>query len=1156
MGLTKTAITRPVFIFMMMVAAILMGTIAYRSMRVEQNPDVQFGFISVVTIYPGAGPDEINTLVSRKIEEAISGVNGLLEVTSTSQEGVSVVGAQFNVGTDMNNALNDVRAKVDGILNRLPRAVEKPTIQRFDTTTDPILRLILRSKDLNNQQLRDLADDKLKDRFAAIDGVASVIVSGGDEREIQVQVRKDKLLAYGIGIDDVRRAVQNAALNLPSGRIVSDEREYSVRMMADYGSVDEIKEVRVNIQDPKRQGSSQAVRLGDIAEVTDSVKERRVASRLNGSDAVSLSIQKAKEGNAVNIAHQALKVKEQLEQQYGLEMIVTFDQSKLIEESLFDLNFTLFFGIFLVTSIVYVFLHNFRGTLIVGIAIPLCLFATFVVLWTLGFTINNMTMLALSLAIGVLVDDAIVVLENIYRHLKLGEEPKTAALNGRGEIGLAAIAITLADVVVWVPIAFMGGIVGQFFRPLGVGFAVCVMFSLFVSFTVTPMLASRWYRKGEDVEHPTGWFARWFEKTFAKFENAYRRSLEWSLKHRWFVFVSGFVALFAVFIMIGGSFAKDVSGAVQTGMPMLMFAVMIGVVIYIVNLIRGAFAPGGFKMADVLKKTRFIGFAFLFGLVFVGASVVGFKYAEWKGEPIFKFQFFPPSDSGQISIRVELPPGASLAETLKVVERIEQIVMKHPDAKYTVANVGTRSGGFGASDQGTNYGQVSVTLNDKKAILDTLAFWVQHKEALRSRADTAVAADMLEAIGKVPGAAVTVSVAGAQGFGAPIQMSFASDDRELLLKTVNKIHERLLAGDISGVVSPEISSKSGKPEIRALPDRARLADAGLTAQDVAGSMRVLYEGNNDTKFRVRGREYDIRVMMSLEDRNNPAIVSQLPVTFVQGKPVYLSEVTKVIPAVGVDKVERRNREEEIRITADLLPGYAAGTVQQEINDWLKAENLLPEGVKLKPLGQADVQARETGYLFGALLLGLVLVYMLLASLYDNLLYPFIIQLAQPQAMVGALLALIITDKTLNIVGFVGIIALVGLVGKNAILLVDYTNTLRGRGRDRHDALVEAGPVRLRPIMMTTLAVILGMLPVALAVGRGSEFRETIGITIIGGVVLSTLLTLLVIPCSYTIFDDMSNALGRLLFKRYHTGPEATYGPPVLAGEEEEEKAPR
>lgn len=576
----------------------------------------------------------------------------------------------------------------------------------------------------------------------------------------------------------------------------------------------------------------------------------------------------------------------------------------------------------------------------------------------------------------------------------------------------------------------------------------------------------------------------------------------------------------------------DAMKALAVGQPLLMMSVVIGLFVFLGNLFRKYVRP------------QFILYGALFGLVFPLAGLIGFGYAKWKGDAVFKFQFFPQSDSGNISIKVEMPPGSSLAVTEDAIKIIESAVDKNPNKKYVLSNIGTRGGGFAAADAGTNFGEVRVTLNDKTALLDQIEFWKKHEGTLRSASDTSIAADMLQAIGKIPGAKYTVSAQSGVGFGAAIQMSFRSDDRGLLVKTVSAIRERLALGAIKGVINPDISSKPGKPEIRAIPDRTRLADLGLTSADVANTMRTLYEGNNDTKFRVLGKEYDIRIMMDLKDRNNPSLVNEVPITFVQGYPIYLGSVATLDNGVGIDKIQRRNREEEIVLSADLLPGFAAGTVQTQINDWLKEQNLVPEGVTIKELGQADIQKRESGYLFGALLLGIVLVYMLLASLYDNLLYPFIIQLAQPQAMVGAILALILTDKALNIVGFVGIITLVGLVGKNAILLVDYTNTLRSRGRSRHDALVEAGPIRLRPIAMTTLAVILGMLPVALAVGRGSEFRETIGITIIGGIALSTILTLLVIPCSYTIFDDFSLALGRMFHRGRADGPLADEEPPV------------
>lgn len=1116
---------------MLMLAAILMGTLSYNSMRVEQNPEVQLGTITVSTVYPGAGPDEVNTLISKKIEQVMAGVAGIREVTSTSQEGVSVVVANFEVGTNMDAALNDARGKVDGVVGQLPTSAEKPVVDKFDFSSQPVLYFSLASKTRNNRDLRDIAEEVLQDRFAQTPGVASVSVSGGDVREIQVLLKKDALIAYGLGIAQVQRAVQSSSLNVPSGRLVNGPKEYAVRVLGEYKSLEDVRDTIISISDPQNpMAKSKSIKLRDIADVVDASQERTSYSRLDGRDSVVVSIQKTREGNAIEIAKTLmggiqppvvdpaviankvekripLSLFEEIKYKYDIDIQVTQNTATLIQESIADLNFSLAFGIFLVALIVYIFLHNFRGMLIVAIAIPVCIFATFIAMKLFGFTINNLSMLALSLAVGVLVDDAIVVLENIYRHLQKGEDPRDAAINGRAEIGLAAIAITLADVVVFLPVGTMGGIVGQFFRPLGIGFAVAVLISLFVSFTITPMLASRWYRKGENVEHFDKGFAGWFERQFGKFSSMYRRALAWSLDHRWFVFITGNISLLAIVMVIAGSFM-----GVQVGMPLLFISIFAGVVTFLVNIVRGYVKP------------QFILFGLLFGMVFPASALLGQVWVKSKGEPIFKGGFFPPSDGGQVGISIELPPGSSLSETQKVVERVEEICKAHPETKYVLSNVGSSGGGqgFSVASSGSNRASVSVTLEDKYAPMDVFS---SHK-GTRRIADTDVAAQLTEQVGRIAGARVIVSAGGGVGFGPAIQMSFTGDDRELLVQTVENIRLKLQNGAVPGVINPDVSSKPGKPEIRAIPDRARLADSNLTVADLANTMRILYEGNRDTKFRVAGTEYDIRVMMDYADRNNPEVVRQVPISFYQGNPVYVPQVADIVEGVGVDKIERRDRAEEVRLTAELLPGTANTNAQAAIDKYIEDNNLVPEGVKQKKLGQADFQAREGIYLMTALAIGLVLVYMLLASLFDNLLYPFIIQLAQPQAMVGALLALMITDKTLNIVGFIGLITLVGLVGKNAILLVDYTNTLRERGYNRRDAILESGPTRLRPIMMTTLALILGILPVALAIGRGSEFRETIGISIIGGITLSTFLTLLVIPCSYTIFDDVSRAIAK------------------------------
>ncbi len=1205
MNLTRLAINRPVFVLMLILAAFLGGFMSYTSMRVEQNPEVSFGTITVVTTYAGASPDDINELLTRPIEQSISGVNGIRDITSTSQEGTSVVVVQFELGINENVALDDVRSKVDGIVNSLPKDADKPTVQKLDNSSQPVLYLAFASKTLNSRDLRTLMDDKLADKFAQIPGVASATVQGGDTREIQVQLQRDRLLQYGLGINDVRNAVANASINAPAGRIIEGPTEYTVRVNSQYVTADEVANTQLAVSDPKSFLSKpRTIRLGDIAKVVDTVEERTSYARLNGKDAIIIAIQKTRDGNAVEITKTADTQIAAIQKEYadaGITVIKTLETAKDITNSLDDLDATLLFSIVLVSGIVFLFLHDIRGTMIVGLAIPACLFVTFIALKLLGFTINNMTMLSLTLAVGVLVDDAIVVLENVYRHLKLGEDPREAALNGRGEIGLAALAITAADVVVFLPIAFMGGIVGQFFKPLALGYVSAVLASLFISFTLTPLLAARWYKAGEDMEHPKGRFARAFERAFGRLENRYRNGLEWALNHRWFVFTAGNSTLLAIISFIVGSFTPakaplgapaapgsfGIPAAIQSGMPLFMIAIVVGMVVFVCNHLKAMDNPKlGLRIVGIatliaavlvipmvakmpvpwflqliligpigvsavafilmfiplfiknliktISKTRYLAAAAAFGLVFPFASVIGFEFAQWKAGPVFKFGFLPDVDPSSVQATIELPPGRSLTESQKVVNTVERIFQADPDVKYVQSNVGTQAtGAGGASNNGSNYAVVQAVLRDKAAPSDRLP-WSHPKEKLRYVSGDTVTARLTKAVGKVAGAKVNVSATGGFNFGAPIQISLTGDDRALLTKTASKIRDWLASGVVQGVVNPDISSKPGQLELRAEPDRLALADQGISVADFAGAVRTLYQGDDNTKLRSGGREYAVRVMMDLKDRNDPNLLKSVPIVFKQGEPIYLGSVAKITQAPGYSKITRNSRSEQISVTADILPGYANGSVVAQVTAGIAKNKLIPEGVSSKPLGQADAQSREGGYLLVAFVTGIILVYMLLASLYDNLLYPFIIQIAQPQAFIGALLAVVLTDKSVNLIAIIGLVTLTGLVAKNAILLVDYTNTLRDRGRDRHDALVEAGPTRLRPIMMTTMALVLGMMPVALALGRGSEFRETIGITIIGGMLLSTMLTLLVIPCSYTIFDDLSNLLGKgwkILFAR-------------------------
>ncbi len=1119
MNLTLAAITRPVWVFMLMLVALVLGFMGMKSMAVEQNPEVEFPNITVQTTYFGASPEEVETLITKKIEEACSSLPHLQQISSSSFEGQSVVLLEFELGTKLDAAFADTTSKVDQIVGQLPTDAEKPVVSKVNVTGEPIIYMAVDSPTLTPLQLRTLVNDRVKDAFARIPGVAEVAVQGGQQREIRVAVDETKLLSLGLGINNVLDSLTGATLNVPSGKITEGNRETAVRVKGEFESVDEIRNLHIPVADKQDPNKPPAiVRLGDIATITDGPAERTVISRVNGRDSVIVTVQKTREGNVVEITDNVKAAIANLEKAYPLKFTLTRQSAKQVKESLADLNSALFLGIVLVIGIIYLFLHNFRGTLIVSLAIPTCLFAAFAVIATLGFTLNIMTMLGLSLAVGILVDDAIVVLENTYRHLTHGEPPKEAALNGRLEIGLAALAITMVDVVVFLPMAFMGGITGQFMRPFAVTVGIATLFSLFVSFTLTPMLASRWYRKGENLEDKHG-FAKWFDERLHAFGSAYQRKLDWALQNRFKVFFAGFAFLVGVFMMIGGSYAKTLQQAISSGMQSGITFFFIGVAAFVLSI----------PFAKKARVSIIVGGA-LFGMVLVLFSAIGFGLGRFKGGPIFNGTFFPPIESGQISINVTMPPGSSLDRTLAVVQRCEKAAMASPDVEYVTSVVGQGpASGFSGRLTGSQYGQIMVTLKDKKALLDSLMFW--KKSQLRQRSQNSVRTEIQQRIGKIPDAQIVVANAGNFGpGGGDIQVAITSLDPDKVFPAAQKA--RQIMANTEGIVNTDLSTKPGKPELRLRPDRIKLADNDLSVATLGAVTRVVYEGNTDAKYREAGLEYDIRVNLADDVRQRSDLLTTIPVKFRNGKPVFLGEVANVERAIGPDKVERVDRQRQVTVSGYLLPGYINGTVSTELKTKLNTAGL-SEGVRFVMLGEAQVQAREMQYLLQAFGLAIILVFFVLAALFDNVLYPFIIQLAQPQALVGALLALMIADRALDIVGFIAIIMLVGLVGKNAILLVDYANTLRSRGYNRHDALLESGKTRMRPILMTTIALVLAMTPVALALGRGSEFRAPLGVIIIGGMTLSTLLTLFVIPCSYTIFDDLSRWFSGVKSKAFH-----------------------
>lgn len=1091
--LTRTAIARPVFTAMFFTAIVLMGWVAKMRMPVELRPKTDFPFITIVTIYRGAGPQEIETLVSKPIEDAVGSTANIKNVTSTSQDGISVVGIEFEIGTDTAEAASDVREKVDSIRAMLPDEIEAPSITKADISAVPVMTIGMRGP-VSAREMRDIADNIVKDRLGRVKGAASVSVSGGDLREIQVIVQKARLAAYDLTISDIAAAIQRENLNVPGGSIKQGRQDFAIRVMGEFSTAEEIASIRVHIPDRQSGGPGWNIPLADIATVRDDVEDATQIARLNGEPSVVIAILKQTDANTVEVAQGAKRELEALERSLppGVSFVVATDESEFVLDQLHDTNHELMMGILLVVIVVFLFLHSARATLVVSLAIPTSLIATFIPMTAFGFTLNFMTMLALSLAVGILVDDAIVVLENIDRHLEEGEPPREAAINGRTEIALAAVTITMVDVVVFIPIAFMGGIVGQFFRSFGITVATATLFSLLVSFTLTPMMASRFFkretksgkRRHEMERH--GFWERQFERLengYKRLDRAYRGLLEWSLDNRWLTFVIGTVTLTTILIMMSPSLRAG--GAVPRMVNLIVFVIGLGL--------------SGF----VFSRDRRTAIIF----VLLAAALTLFVNLRVKGA------FFPEADDGQVAITIETPAGSSLKYTLGVAERVERIVGALKEAEYYQTTAGSSSAGgvFAGGDVGPQYARVSLQLVD-----------VTERER---GIDEVIATVRQRILQEVPGADIKVfSAASAQIGSAPIAMEVLGSN----MAELNRVAEQMKSAirNVEGTRDVDTSWQIGRPELEIRLDRQRAMDRGITTAQVADAVRTSVEGNTASKFRVEGTEYNIRVQVEQSDRATLESVGQLIVGTDQGAPVYLQDVADVRLSAAPTKIDRKNRQRLVTVSAFLEPDADLSSVQSRVD---KAIAPIPKGTTTVEIGgTAQVQQESFGYIVQALFLAVALVYMLMAGLFESLFNPLVIMFSLPQALVGAILLLVIRGESISIVSMIGMIMLMGIVTKNAILLIDYTNTLRKRGMNRREAILLAGPTRLRPILMTTMSLLAALTPTMFAMSRGSEQRAPLAAAVVGGLLVSTLLTLLVIPSLYTIMEDVLHAIGRKL----------------------------
>ena len=1014
MTLTELSIKRPTLIVVIFAALATLGVFGFNQLKVELLPKINTPFVTITTIYPGASPDEVETSVTKVIEDAVSGIDKISTVRSSSGEGISFVQIEFDLTANVNVALQDAQRKVNEVVNRLPADAKPPVITKFALDELPVLRMGVTSS-MGPREFTQFVKDRIQPRLSKLAGVGQITLVGGDEREIRVNVDPAKLRSFGLSLLQVTGAVRNANLDFPTGTIKQGDNQYVVRVAGKFASIDDIRALVVG---RTRQGGD--ITLSDIAEVQDGQEDYTTLSRINGVSSIGILVQKQSDANSVDVSAIVRKELPAIEKDYGrlsLHFNVAQDGSRFTLDAVNAVKEDLAVAVVLVALVMLAFLHSVRNSLIVMVAIPASMVSTFIAMYAAGLSLNLMTLLGLSLVVGILVDDSIVVLENIYRHLEMGEDQRGAALKGRNEIGFAALSITLVDVVVFLPLSLVTGLVGNIMREFALVVVFSTLMSLFVSFTVTPLLASRFTR----LEHPTratlmGAFALWFEGLFHRLTAFYQQTLRWGLAHR---------------------------RTVQVG------------------------AVAAFVLSLALVPLGFIG-----------------------------SEFIAVADQGEFTVTLELPPGATLENTNYVTQQAERAIGAMPEVAKMFVNVGVSSEGL-IGQSSNNHAELNVSL-------------VPREERRRSTDEVgqAIKADLV----KLPGVKVRVNPIGIFGTAnqTPIQLVVNGPDYAATRQAADQVAD--IVRSVPGTGDVRLSSEEGKPETRIDIDRQKMAALGLTIADVGATLRVALSGDDNSKFRDGADEYAIRILLDEFDRSRTSSLGDLTLMSRDGKLVELKQFAQITQSSGPTKLERVDRNSAVTVFSQAV-GRPSGSIGADIKERL-ARTQLPAGISIMYQGDLKNQAEGFGSLGLALLAAILFVYMIMVALYDSFIYPFVVLFSIPVAMIGALLALALTMKTLSIFSILGIIMLVGLVGKNAILLVDRANQMREAGLSAHDAVIEAGGTRLRPILMTTVAMVFGMAPIALSTAAGAEWKSGLAWALIGGLISSLLLTLVLVPVVY------------------------------------------
>lgn len=1020
MTITELAIKRPILIIVLFTALGLLGLVGYSQLKYESFPKIDIPVVTIQTIYPGASANEIESSITKKIEDAVSGVDKVDYIVSTSAEGLSQVTIAFLQSANTDISLQDTQRKVNQILADLPSGAKTPSLSKVSLDDMPILIVGITSN-LPDTQLFQYVKNTVSSRISKQPGVGQVKIVGGLEREIRVNIDTQKLKAYGLSSLQVLQAIQISNLEFPTGSVKDQDKQFVVRMAGKFSSVDEIRQLII-----ARSANGGDIRLSDVAEVQDGEKDQVVIGHINGKNTLALMIQKQSDANAVDVSKRVKNELQKLEaenRQNGFKTTIAMDNTTFTLAAANAVKEDLAIAILLVAGVMLVFLHSIRNAIIVMVAIPTSLVCAFIGMWMFGYSLNVITLLALSLVIGILVDDAIVVLENIHRHLEMGKDKRIAALEGRNEIGFTALSITMVDIVIYVPLALVNGIIGGMLREFSVVIVTTTLMSLFVSFTVTPLLASR-FAKLESLTAGTmmGKFGHWFEAKFQNLANHYVSLLDWSLNH------SGRILLFALLLFVG---------------------------------------------ALSLVPLGFIG-----------------------GE------FIPTADQDQIQIALEFAPGTKLEDTDFKSQEIGNKISKIPEVDTVFVGSGISETQRAETNKAIIYLKL-VPKTERNQSTDDIRLMLKRQ------------------LGMLPGVTAHVtlpSIVSMLGVSAPVQFSISGPNWDMVAQTAERV--KTVAAGIPGAYDVRLSSELGQPEMKLQINRAKMANLGLSMAAVGSTLQVGLAGNTDSKYKdpVDGDEYDINVMLDKFDRTKTADLGGLTVTNQQGQLVELNQIADIIQSTGPTQLERRDRNYAINLYAE-ASGRTSGDIGNDISKTIAKEKL-PAGVTVAPIGTLKTQAESFISLGFALLIGIIFVYLIMAALYNSFVYPLTVLFAIPLALVGALLALALTRNSLNIMTILGLIMLVGLVCKNAILLVDFANRAREEGASMNEALKEAGRERIRPILMTTLTMILGMLPIATATSAGGEFKNGMGWALIGGLTSSMLMTLVVVPVVYTKVEHL------------------------------------